>query len=253
MGGQSHFPDCLVLRERGEASTSRALAPPRPQTFPLAPLRSQWQSWVTAVESINGGLGSEATSLSGVRADGSSLIPLWDQNPRRRRRQSSTIFYLERELELQKRDKAAVFVIHGLTQRYLCCPPRRLLTSLAFGLLDCCTSAPPPAAEGNGVRRQRPRPELHFTGHAGYLQIAQVGLQAPQVRQNLSAEGGQAACLGHQGESGVAAGVEGAASRRAQVPPCRRGQDVVVRAALSGAAVTLQHQISCCENREREM
>lgn len=161
--GQSHFPDCLVLRERGEASTSRALAPPRPQTFPLAPLRSQWQSWVTAVESINGGLSSETTSLSGVRADDSSLIPLWDQNPRRqrRRRQSSTIFYLERELELQKKDKAAIFVIDRLMQWYLCCPPLRLLTSLAFGLLDCCTSAPPPAA-GNGVRRQRPRPELHL-------------------------------------------------------------------------------------------
>lgn len=28
--GQSHFPDCLVLRERGEASTSRAFAPTPP-------------------------------------------------------------------------------------------------------------------------------------------------------------------------------------------------------------------------------
>lgn len=90
------------------ASTSRAFAPPRPQTFTLtlAPLRSQWQSWETAVES-KGGLSSETTSLSGVRADDSSVIPLWDQNPRRQ--QSSTIFYLERKRKLQKKDKPPVF------------------------------------------------------------------------------------------------------------------------------------------------
>lgn len=97
----------------------------------------------------------------------------------------------------------------------------------------------------------------YISGHTSvrvyYLQIAEVGLKASKVRQNLSAERGEAARLGHQGESGIAAGVDGATSHGAQVLPCCRCQDVIIRGALSGATVTLQDQISCCENRESDL
>lgn len=45
--GQSHFPDCLVLRERGVALTRHVFTPRRPRSFTLtlAPLRLQRQSW----------------------------------------------------------------------------------------------------------------------------------------------------------------------------------------------------------------
>lgn len=45
----------------------------------------------------------------------------------------------------------------------------------------------------------------HTDARVYYLQIAEVGLKASEVRQNLSAERGEAARLGHQGESGIAA------------------------------------------------
>lgn len=76
---------------------------------------------------------------------------------------------------------------------------------------------------------------------APHLQVVEVGLEVPEVRQDLSAEGGEAAGLRRRREPQVDARVGGAALRGAQLLPSGRRQDVVVRAALPGAAVALQH------------
>lgn len=85
------------------------------------------------------------------------------------------------------------------------------------------------------------------------LQIAEVGLKASEVRQNLSAERREAARLWHGGKSRIAARVDGAASQGMETLPWRRRQDVVICAALPGTAVALQHQISCWGDRESHL
>lgn len=123
-----------------------------------------------------------------------------------------------------------------------------MLPSLTFGLLNYCTWPQPPKKNPqknimsvHTILQPPPKKPPNGFGVVLHLQVAEVGLKVSEVRQHLSAEGGEAAGLRRRGEPQVDARVGGAALRGAQLLPSGGRQDVIVRAALPRAAVALQH------------
>lgn len=105
--------------------------------------------------------------------------------------------------------------MHSDGARYLCFHPCLLLTSPAFGVLDYCTWPQPPARQAK-IHFQYKWSSVTVLLHlqllsVRHLQIVEVRLEVPKVRQDLSAERREAAALRRGGKPQVDAGVGGAA------------------------------------------